>query len=463
MIDQPVSEPIVFPFGVEFQIKLIKVLMLDNAGDLIMYQVKPSYFESVELRWIYAEMFKYFEAYNSMPTWMVLKQLAYQSADPKFRPTIIQMLEYQEHLIVQDETWIRSKILEWIRQNIFHSAFKETKLLWDNGKRELAMDHMAKKMETINEAIWKKVDRAWFFEELGQREARRIHLSSSPNSIVTGIPDLDKVMCGGLSPGELGIWIAYAKGGKSSLLMNHGAVAVRAQFKKVLHIVLEGSVSLIENRYDSWFSDSYYSSLKSGGLDSNRYNQLWTEYLHLKNKLIIRGFTEQWDYSILNVEEELKTIRKQYGWIPDLIIIDYGDLLQGRSKPYSSPWMSERDAFRDMKLLANRGFAIWTASQAQRPDTKNYDVVENLIKVNQIAGGIEKVRVADFIGSINATLEEKGKGIARLFAEAYRDNEAGKVIYINSDLSKMKMGGTVQAPNGAGLGPKISPTVGYKK
>lgn len=453
-----------FPFGPDFQTKLLKVLMMDDAGELIMEWIKPTYFEGPEMRWAFAEMQIFWKAKACMPTWTVLKHRA-KSADAKMRDTIFQMLIHLENLTVKEESWIREQILEWIRENLFHTAFKETKSLWDNGKRTAAMEHMQKSMDQVKESVWKQVDRGWFFEELGAREGKRELKELHQDAIPTGIPELDSVLDGGLSPGELGIWIAYAKGGKSTMLMNHGAQAIRCQHKKVLHFILEGSRSLIENRYDAWFADEYYSTLKKGRLQPHKFKQLHEEYQFLRNKLVVRGLVSNWNYTILDIGQELDDLRKNFGWIPDLVIVDYGDLLHGRGGPYQAPWMSERDAFRDLKLLANRGFAVWTASQAQRPESKNYDTKEHCIKVSQIAGGIEKVRVCDFVGSCNQTLEEKGKNEARLFAELYRDNEAGKVITIATELAKMKMGITVSGPPNAsiGLGPKPTqgPPVGW--
>lgn len=788
----PIDTVVNFPFGgPDFQQKLIKVLMLDDAGELVMEHIKASYFETPELRWIYSEIHAYWKAHAAMPTWMVLKHRAQTAAKLDIRPTVLQMLSYQEALPVKEEEWIRTQVLEWVKQKVFQVSFKETKALWERGQRTEAMDHMLKSMDKLNEAIWQKVDRGWFFEELPFREAKRLEKASISDAIVTGINELDAVLDGGLSLGELGIWIAYAKGGKalrddqsvrtpsgwvpisklsvgdlvsggssgkpqkvtgvfpqgikdlfevifsdgakviastdhvwtvqtrktelrrnvglwidvstqdlrellnetqvwvpntpvvegggsrlpldpyllglllgdggltgntirfhkperdlwkviqdsvpegdevrfheaddyvsicgetcgsitasilkslglmglkskdkfipdvaftastkdrfdllcglcdtdgyvthtgcaiefssasyrmatgvvdlvrslggyaslrekivngvvywmvrlrlldgrmpvksaknvakvkvrttnkrrrivainpvppasctcitvddpnhlfitegyivthnSTNLINHGAMAIRAQMAEVLHIPLEGSRALIENRYEAWFADDLYSGVKKGGMSPDKYGILWNEYQFLKRKLVVRAFTENWTYTALDIEAEIKDLRKHHAWSPKMVIVDYGDLMHGRGGPYQAPWMSERDAFRDLKLLANKGFAVWTASQAQRPTDKNWDVKEALIKTSMIAGGIEKVRVCDFVGSINQTTEEKTQGVARLYAEMYRDNEAGKVIQINTEMSKMKMGVGIIKPPSASVGGGMKP------
>jgi hypothetical protein len=56
-----------------------------------------------------------------------------------------------------------------------------------------------------------------------------------------------------------------------------------------------------------------------------------------------------------------------------------------------------------------------------------------LVRSEHIADAIGKVRVADFYGSINRTIQEKEQDRARLFAEDYRKGEAGRVIEVATD------------------------------
>jgi len=136
--------------------------------------------------------------------------------------------------------------------------------------------------------------------------------------------------------------------------------------------------------------------------------------------------------------------------VPELIIIDYGDLLVGRNGPYRHHLESEISAFRDIKSLANKGYALWTASQAQRPKDGAEEKYE-LLKTRQIAGVYDKVRLLDFFGTLNQNIEEKQNNIMRLYAEIYRDNEAGGVLSVQADLSRMSIHEIV----GMGVMPEI--------
>jgi replicative DNA helicase len=434
-----------FPFGVEFQTKLLKVIMLDAAGDLVMEHLKAEYFETPELRWMFAEIHTYWAKYHAVPTWLVVKQRS-NTMDAKLRPTAQAQIAHMEQMLVPEEGWIRAQVLDWVQQNLFWKKHKEATALWNAGKRQEAMEHSRRGDEKILEVTWQKVDRGFFFEDLPQREARRTWRSIKTHAIPTGIAELDDAINGGLSPGQLGIWLAYSGGGKSTMLTNHGAMAARASRKHVLHFVLEGGRDQLEDRYEAWFADELFSTMRTGNMDPKIYGELFAEYQYLKGingrpgLIITRGLVENWNYSILDIEMELKALRKEFAWKPDLIIVDYGDLLRGRDGPYRADWESQRDAFRDMHVLANRGYAVWTASQANFPDMKNFQEKEHLIQYDQIAGGKSKVHIADFVGSLNATTAERTTGDARLAVLKNRESEPNKTIHIKTNLAKMKLG-----------------------
>ena len=238
----------------------------------------------------------------------------------------------------------------------------------------------------------------------------------------------------------------------SIMLQNNGVAAARS-FKKTLHFVLEGNRSMIEDRYDACFADEVYSAVKAGNLGASKYAQLHAEYQMLRGLLVLRGFTDRWDVTINDIASELSDLRRNYGWVPEVIVIDYGDLVGGRQEKYGATWESDRGAYRDMKSLANQGYVVWTASQVQRPKIKNHTTIEHVLTSRDIAGGYDKFRVADFVASLNSTMQERENKVMRLFPEKVRDAGGGDVITIGADFSKMKFGISIDSPLGYGSAP----------
>ena len=97
------------------------------------------------------------------------------------------------------------------------------------------------------------------------------------------------------------------------------------------------------------------------------------------------------------------------------------------------------ESAKDVKHLANRGYAIWTADQVQRPATKKEDP-EKVIRARDIADAYGKVRIADGYGSLNATRDEKNNGICRLLWEEYRDAPVGRLFRLENQFDRMRMG-----------------------
>lgn len=251
----------------------------------------------------------------------------------------------------------------------------------------------------------------------------------------------------------------------TTMLINLGRVAART-YRNVAHFFLEGTQEQITNRYDASFSAELYNAVKRGDFGTQKYESLFAEYQFLRRKLYVRGLTDRWNYTVEDIFDVISGLKRQHGWVPDALIVDYADLLRGRGH-YSDDLDSNAAAYRDLKTLSQkgRGFAVWTAAQAKKPKEADYDTKPRILKVSDLGGRAEKVRCADFLASLNATLEERTvKGIIRLWVEAVRDNPAGVEIVVPIDAARMLFGagaGVQVQPASAGATPPGVPQMGY--
>jgi len=460
----PVRQPSAatrFPFDGEYQKALMRLLCEDEAfAYAVGKYLKPEHFENGVLVWAYALARRYFAEYGVMPSVRVLINET-RKLSPELQSLYCTVMTQVEQIQIRDATWLRDNVLEFVKLNIFVEGFHSSRDLFNDGKTTQAYDRLARKMEEIHQISWEMVDRSFHFADWRRRHLDRSNRAEDDDDVPTLIPWLDDVLGGGLSKGEMGIWLAYYKVGKSTLLTNLGLRAVRGGMKKVLHIVLEGSREVIENKYDAAFNELAYWDVKRGNLDSERVREIYENYQIYSRNLVIRAFTDRWDCSVLDIDAEIKELKAYFGFDPDLLVVDYGDLLHGHRGGYKSIYEDQRDAFRDLKTMANKGYALWTASQAQRPE-KGAEDKQHVVKARQAADSIGKVHVGDFIGSINATKEEQKAGILRLYAELYRQNEADKIFALRADLSKSII--YTEAPPEALTGPTDSGEVfGYSQ
>lgn len=421
-----------FAFGPEFQRALLRLAMTDPSFcHKAMEYVKPSFFTSKPLGWIFTQMRKYYREYESKMSEMVLRECAIKDAGYAVE------VEAVINAPATDASFIRDQLQEFVRRNIFARSHEESQKLYNDGQHVKAYDLTCKAMDELRAVDFNVVDRSWLFEGLPARMKRRYKDARDPTDGVypTGIDSVDDIMGGGPKRGEVHLIIAPPKFGKTIWLIDKGFVATRVARKPVLYFNLEGSTRLIEDRFDSCFSTELYTHVKRGEIRPALYNEMVEEYRQLRGLLVIRTLNE-WDVTVLNFTSELKEL-ETVGFNPELIIIDYVDLMRSRNDA-GTETQHQMDAMRDVKRLANRGYCIWSACQSQRLKDGD-DEREFLLKSTSIADAYGKIRIADGYGSLNATREEREKGECRYYLENYRDASVGRVFRLHNENDRMRI------------------------
>lgn len=428
-----------FPFGAEFQAALLRLLTEDPGfASAVIGYLEPGYFENEVLSWVYTRMVAYRERYEAIPNLRVIDAEA-SSLDEKSRDFYRAVVAEVREADLGSRDWLMDRTLDFVKRNIFVRAHEDAARAYNAGDVTKAYQINLEASERILHTDWKAPDREFFFQNLAQRQADRLSADPMMESVSTGIHELDHILGGGLSKGELGVFMGHAKRGKTAMLANLGVQAIRRGDHRVFHAVFEGSRRMVADRYDTIFAQEPHSLIQRGGISTDRYRALQYEYGMFADRLIVRGFTEGWDYTVADIDAELKDLRRLYGWVPDLIVVDYGDLLRGRGQ-HKTETQHQTAVFRDLKTLANRGYAVWTATQPQRPKT-DPDLKAELLCSQNVADAYAKIRIADFFASLNQTREEREAKQMRLYAELYRGNAADQVIYVHADFERMTISG----------------------
>ena len=431
-----------FPFGLAFQRVLVRLLMLDEAFcHKACGLLRREFFPDAAMGWFFETCRDHYDRHRRPASDVALEE-AIGRLDPALRGQYAGVLVQIQGTLVGEREFVIAQLTDFVQRNIFVRAYHAAQGEYNAGRPTAAYDLLQKQMDEIRAVSFDDVDRVWYFEDFPDRMARRyLRASSGDDTFSTGFEALDEMTDGGIHRGEVWCWIAYAKHGKSSVLSHHGYVAVRALRKRVAHILLEGSCDAIAGKYDARWGGALYSRMKRGDVDAAVHARLVSEFATMKRLLVIRRLNG-WDNTILNVHAELADLKSQ-GFVPDMVVLDYGDLLQSR-KSRDGTYLAQGDAFRDLKSLADMlGVAIWTASQVKRP-TSDADEREHILQARSIADSWQKVMVCDFLGSLNWTTEERRAketnppwSNARLYPEMYRENEVGRTIPIQIDWATM--------------------------
>jgi replicative DNA helicase len=427
-------------FDASFQRAVLRLMMLDEAFTLKAVEyLSPSFFASEALGWTFKTFATYFESYHRRMTEVPLREaLRVLPMDRQLRYAgEVEMVILLGPVVEAD--WIKAQLADFTKKNVFAEAHKAAADLFNAGKRSDAYDAMAQAQDRIQQITFDRVDRSWFFEEIGDRQharaLRQMDFGSQPRS--TGIRELDNLTEGGVKPSELWVVFAYAKRCKTTWLLNQGFHSCRMHQIPTLHIALEGKRHQVEDRYDACFSGELYTAVKKGEISQHLYAEMLAEYQRLKGLLVIRVMNE-WDITVADIKAEIEQLAAQ-GFVPGTLIVDYMDLLRSRNKRVDSETQHQVDSARDLKRLINDlEVACWSAWQAQRP-TKGAHEKEHILSSANVADAYAKVRIVDAWGSLNATDDEMKRNEMRVFWEGHRDAMVGKIWVIENEIARMRM------------------------
>ena len=462
-----------FPFDIEYQKKLIRVLMsAEQADNQVLHHLEPSFFETAELRWMLSTIKDYEAARNATMTWTALKHEA-RKLPPEYGPTTLAQLESIEKMDVLDGDWLRDNVLEWIRNRFFlqnmrlvESALKKKDL---SGAQEI----VKKYQQSVEQITWEPDNLSFFGEDFEKRQKRRLEDKVAPNRVIpTGIDGLDDLLDGGIAKQEFGVFLGYSKSGKSIFLMNVAANAALNHNIQVYHANYEVNQKTLEDRYESWLTGEPFTKLaatklltEEGVERARRLNEAMGKRLVLKGSDRFSS-TDPLHKTVKGIARDLQKLEKNYAWRPDLIIVDYADLLRSPNK-HESAYHEANEVFRDLHDLALEGYAILTVSQANERNVDRNE--EHLLYSSQVTQTQEKFRVADFYGSINMSYPNaEGKqerwfkdgdpledfmgeytdeygykchyGYAGILLENSRSHARSGVVPVRTDLSHMRFG-----------------------
>ena len=169
----------------------------------------------------------------------------------------------------------------------------------------------------------------------------------------------------------------------------------------VIHYTLELREDYVGKRYDSFFTQIPVNEIQ------NHKEKVQEVTDKLQGNLIIKQFpTGKATISTLEAHIE-KCINQEI--TPDLVIIDYIDLL--RSKKNTRERKDEiDDIYIGTKgLAAQLDIPIWSVSQVNRAGAKD-DIIEG----DKAAGSYDKIMITDFAVSLSRKKEDKQNGTGRL-------------------------------------------------
>jgi archaellum biogenesis ATPase FlaH len=261
---------------------------------------------------------------------------------------------------------------------------------------------------------------------------RLLKLKENNGQISSGWRDFDSKLFGGLNRGELNIFAGGSGAGKSLFLQNL-AVNFSSSGLNVLYVTLELSEQLTSMRMDSMLT-----GISSREIFKN------LEDVEIKVKVTGKksGAIQVKYMPSGKTVNDLRAYIKEYsirkGFMPDVLLIDYLDLLMPVSVKVSAENLFIKDKYVSEEvrnLSMELGCVCISASQLNRSSVEEVEFDHS-----HISGGISKIQTADNVIGIftSRTMRERGKYQVQ-FMKTRSSSGVGQKIDLSFDPDTLKI------------------------
>lgn len=395
-------------FETDFQIKSITCICIDGQFfGRVVDILDPDYFNGKSKKWIVEKAINFYTEYKKEPTLNYFREETKKISSDSLRASVINNLrKVWSKKSSTDLEYVKENFLEFCKQQKVKRTIEESVDLLKTGSYEQIQSKMD---EALSAGIKKDVGHDYI------EEAKKRMNEPARDTVPTGYPVIDgEVLDGGLAAGEIGVFMGATGAGKSWVLSTLGANAMMSGYN-IVHYSLELSERQTGFRYDSVFTGHSPTEVQ------NHKEEVLNELENVQGDAAIqywptKGASTQ---TIRGHLDRMETVK----WKPDVILIDYADLLRPLGGQRSdSNYEKMGNIYEDLrKLSGEAGVPIWTVSQTQRQA-----VDEKVVKGNRIADSWKKAMTADFICSLSRTDTDKLADTARFHVIKSRFGPDGK-------------------------------------
>ena len=407
-------------YGSIFQMKVISSLLthkvfLQNINDVL----DEEYFSNPAHKWIINEILDYYEKYHTTISMDILKVEMKKVENDVLKVSIREQLREAYKADIEDLTYVQEEFSAFCKnQQLKKALLNSVDLLkagdYDSIKFMIEAAMKAGQDKNIGHEYRKDVESRY-------REDHRVIVPTPWESI-------NQLVQGGLGGGDLGLIFGNPGGGKSWTLVALGGFAVKLGYN-VIHYTLELSESYTGRRYDA-----YFTHVPVDNLEKHK-TKVKETIPKLPGELIIKEYP-MGKTTMSTIEAHIKKVT-DLGIKPDLILIDYIDLLSTKKKTVDRKGEID-DIYTSTKGLARQlNLPIWSVSQVNRAGAKD-DIIEG----DKAAGSYDKMMITDLSISLSRKKEDKVNGTGRFHIMKNRYGMDGLTYQVNVDttIGKIEIG-----------------------
>jgi len=428
----------------EFEERHIILLALDSPDFFyrIASFIRPEYFDIDECAFIIALYKEYYDKYDDVPTREVLKEIVYKElkTDDERAQPVIDILN--EELDTRNAKYIKAEIIDWAKK-------KQIALLYDEEVIEKVkagdfddVKNIIEEADKITDVIIKPFR---LFDDIDE-----LFIEDEKDHFTTGFKRLNQCFHDGNGPArrEVFVWMAPTGVGKSIMLVNT-SVANVLQGKNVLHVSLENDERVTGHRYIGAITNCVIAN-RHAKKDLIKERMRKHQLASGGNVYVLYFPTDT--ITVTDIEVAVKEMSRQYGFHPDLLVVDYLEcLLSKNSYKNREDYTRQKAVSAELRALAARtNTCLFSASQTNRSGSVDSNAP---IALDKIAESFGKAMPIDYAVSINQSVNEyqnQGQsqgdnsqeshiGRIRFFVAKNRNGPKFRTINAQIDYARMKV------------------------
>lgn len=256
------------------------------------------------------------------------------------------------------------------------------------------------------------------------RDMDREQIVGEPMSLF--IPGLEDVAT--IPRKEMGFFIAPSGVGKSLALMHVLIASVVQARLKAVYYTFEISEDMLRRRITSSITGIPFVDIPN----NPQAHEIARQRLE---RVGARFFVKHFDShsaSTLHLERHMDELDRRFDYQPDVVIIDYGDLLQPRTAQWRGEvWQKQQQVYEEMTSLASKyNMYVFSASQANRSAYASSE-----IRMDSIAEAIAKVNTAALV----ITLARRDESTYGVRIEKNRYGPSGFSVDVGVDFATLRL------------------------
>lgn len=405
-------------YGHAFQIKVLSALLNDKEFlQGIADALSIDYFESPAHKWIIDFILAYYTKYHTNPSVDVLHVEIKKEKNEILKVSIIEELRQAYSADEEDSEYVKEEFNTFCLNQKLKNALLGSVDLLQNGEYDAIR-------KIINDALKQNGDRN--LGHIYDKDVETRYRDDENMKIEFPWAKLNEVTEGGYGPGNLVLIFAPPGIGKSWWVSCIGAHAMKKGYN-VAHYTLELSEAYVGKRYDSILTGIPVNDLK------HHREEVESIISQIPGKVIIKEYSPG-RASLQTIENHLNRLKNEKGFDPDIVIIDYPDLL--KSPRHRNDLKQEIDdiyvAIKGMAVDMKKPFIC--PSQINRAGSQD-DVIEG----DKVAGSFNKMMIGDLNCSISRKRKDKAAGTGRFHIMKSRLGPDGITFFMKVNMASGKI------------------------